>query len=345
VVEADDEEPMDHPELDLVDVEGRLRRHLDATAALDAPIRLERIPTGASSLTYVASGAGHGPADRLVLKIAPPGLAPTRNRDVLRQARILRALHGRPGLVVPMVLFEDAGDPPVVPPFFGMEFVSGECFEPLSDPGRPPEPEVVAVRAESAAGMLAALQAVPIDDLGVGDVAPIGLAEEVDRWARLFATVDDELRPAPAAKCERELRDHQPDGLAPVLVHGDYRLGNIIFDGTVPGAIVDWEIWSFGDPRIDVAWFALNSDPTKPNAIRAGVGMPDVRVLVERYEAARGVPVPELGWFHALVRFKQAAASAALVKNNRKVAHPNPRVEGLAPHIRPLLDLALGYLG
>jgi aminoglycoside phosphotransferase (APT) family kinase protein len=333
---------MDRAELDLADVERRVRRHLGPSSA-ESTLVLDRIPTGASSLTYVVTTDG-ADGEKLVVKIAPPGLPPTRNRDVLRQARLLRALTGRPGFVVPGVLFEDAGDPPDIPPLFAMEFVAGECFEPLSDPGIAPAPEVVAPRAKSAAEMLAALHAVAIDELSVGDEHVIGLADEVNRWVRLFESVDDELRPPQAGECRKELLERVPASLPPVIVHGDYRLGNIIFDGTVPGAIVDWEIWSLGDPRIDVAWFALNSDPTKPNTTRTGTGMPDVDVLVRNYETARGGPLPDLAWFHALVRFKQASASAALVKNNRKAAEPSARTEGFAQFIGPLLDLALGYL-
>ena len=63
---------------------------------------------------------------RIVVKVAPPGLAPVRNRDVLRQARLLRALAGVDGVCVPQVLLEDAGSPP----FFVMDFVEGESYEP-----------------------------------------------------------------------------------------------------------------------------------------------------------------------------------------------------------------------
>src|SRR5579859_4213202 len=68
------------------------------------------LPGGASSLTYLARAEG-APADqdKIVLKVAPPGLKPVRNRDVLRQARLLRALETSPGVLVPRVLFEDPG--------------------------------------------------------------------------------------------------------------------------------------------------------------------------------------------------------------------------------------------
>ena len=67
-----------------------------------------------------------------MVKVAPPGLPPVLNRDVLRQARVIRALHGT-AVPVPDVLWEDAGDPPDVPPLFVMAFVEGASLEPLFD--------------------------------------------------------------------------------------------------------------------------------------------------------------------------------------------------------------------
>src|SRR6266576_1778467 len=87
---------------------------------------------GASSLTFTAH-VTNGPPDhdRIVLKVAPPGLEPVRNRDVARQARLMRALAGAPGVRVPTVYFEDDGAPPEVSPFHAMNVVPGECLEPI----------------------------------------------------------------------------------------------------------------------------------------------------------------------------------------------------------------------
>src|SRR6476619_1342141 len=93
---------------------------------------------GASSLTYSARVGDQ----RVVVKVAPPGLAPVLNRDVLRQARVIRALQGT-AVPVPEVLWEDDGDPPDEPPLFVMSFVEGASLEPLFDrDGDDPEPVV-----------------------------------------------------------------------------------------------------------------------------------------------------------------------------------------------------------
>ena len=103
---------------------------------------------GTSSLTFLVELAGVAAGETpVVLKVAPPGLAPLRNRDVLRQARLQKAIQGGRRPLAPDVLFSDPGDPPDVPPFMAMNLVAGECVEPvLSEEAvrparsRPPSP-------------------------------------------------------------------------------------------------------------------------------------------------------------------------------------------------------------
>ncbi len=315
---------------------------------------LTKMPTGMSSVTFrldvrATSFARSGtlssqPIARLAVKLAPPGLEPVRNRDVLRQARVLLALAGADGVVVPRVLFQDTGDPPDVPPMFAMTFEDGDCFEPQSDEGEVPPPDEIAARATSAARMLAALHAVPADHPAVAGEPVMALAAEIERWVALFATVEDDLRPHPAVVCGQRLMEGLPDALAPALIHGDYRLGNIIYAGPEPRAIIDWEIWAVEDPRVDLAWFMLNSDPDKPSAIRRDVGMPPLDELLAVYEERRGSQVADLDWFHALVRFKQAAITASIVKNNRRRGTADDHIERIVAFIAPLLDRAMSFL-
>src|SRR5581483_9524705 len=125
---------------------------------------LDPLPGGISSLTFAATLGANDDADRrVVVKVAPPGLEPVRNRDVLRQARVMKALHDTPGVRVPDVLFEDAGSPP----FFVMEFVAGEAYEPKWDVSEaPPPPGTVDRRARAAAAMLARLRAAVPEAVG-----------------------------------------------------------------------------------------------------------------------------------------------------------------------------------
>jgi aminoglycoside phosphotransferase (APT) family kinase protein len=253
-----------------------------------------------------------------VLKVAPPGLAPVRNRDMLRQARVIGALHGRAGVAVPPLLFTDAGDPPDVPPLFATALVVGECAEPLLEAAsreRLPEAQSRA-RAFAAARMLAALHRVDPAAIGLADEQVITPVGEVDRWTRTFDTVPDEVRVGYQA-CAAALRANAPDPLPAVVVHGDYRLGNMLCQGDDVHAVIDWEIWSRSDPRIDLSWLLFFTDeahhPVVPPDLDSG--MPSDAELLAAYEDASGRPVPDLGWFAALTRYKEAAAMALIAKH------------------------------
>jgi aminoglycoside phosphotransferase (APT) family kinase protein len=275
---------------------------------------VERLPGGTSSLTYAARDAA---GDRVVLKVAPPGLPPVRNRDVLRQARVLQTLAGDPRIAVPTVLATDVGDPPDVPPMFAMTFVDGESYEPLlSEPGSSAGREQIASRAIAGARMLAALHTIGASAF---DGEPAFTPEqELERWTKVFASVDDDLRPPEAARCADALASTIPAASVPALLHGDWRLGNMLCAGGDVAAVIDWEIWSLGDPRTDLAWFLLMADPLHPRCVRTDSGMPREDVLRDAYEDAAGARSNDLAWFAALVRYKQAAASALLVRNARK---------------------------
>jgi aminoglycoside phosphotransferase (APT) family kinase protein len=281
---------------------------------------LDPLPGGISSLTYATTLTAAGGADRrVVVKVAPPGLAPVRNRDVLRQARVLAALHRAPGVLVPEVLLTDQGSPP----FFVMAFVPGEAYEPkwdLSD--APPAPAVVEARARAAARMLARLQAVEPAAVGIKD-APLTPIEEIERWAALFATAPEDLQVNEAALREA-LSARVPAAAAPRILHGDYRLGNMQFDAERLAAIIDWEIWSVGDPRIDLAWLTFFTDDAGHPAVAPGTvaGTPAGREVVRAYEDALGRGVPELGWFDALTRYKEAGVTGLLLKRAMKLGRP-----------------------
>ena len=306
-----------------------------ATLAADAPIRhLERLPGGVSSLTYSA----HMDDRRVVVKVAPPGLAPVRNRDVLRQARLLKALHGTP-VRVPEVLVEDAG----TPPFFVMDFVAGESYEPALDVSpAPPTPEVVRVRALAAAAMLAELQRVPAP----ADEPELPLREELDRWMRLYATVPEELHFA-QAELHRRLAASLPASVPPAILHGDYRIGNMQFDGERLAAIIDWEIWSLGDPRTDLAWLITWLDPVqvfyehRSEADElATTGLPSRAELI----AAYGDEPADMLWFEAYCRYKMASTTAVLVKHNRRSATPKSHLEVAGTTIQAMLERGLATL-
>ncbi|WP_422748464.1 phosphotransferase family protein [Mycobacterium sp. WMMD1722] len=290
---------------------------------------------GASSLTY----AGVRDGDPVVVKVAPPGVAPTGHRDVLRQARVLRALE-HTAVPVPVVLAEDTGAPPAVPPLFVMSFLPGDSVEPLFDSADAGPEDVVAQRFRSAATTMADLHRVTPESVGLADEPTSGPVDEIARWERTLTTVDPELAPG-WREVAGTLRATLPAGAPAAIVHGDFRLGNLLADGGRITAVIDWEIWSVGDPRVDVGWFLINSDPCtydRPTPHRGATPPPGE--LAEVYRAARGTDVEDLDWFAALACFKSTATWALIVKHNRRRRTPDRDMEAMAGTLPRLLERA-----
>jgi aminoglycoside phosphotransferase (APT) family kinase protein len=297
---------------------------------------------GASSLTFVAQVSGV-PEDltEVVLKVAPPGLPPVRNRDVLRQGRVMRALYGQPGVAVPPVRFEDPGEPPDVPPFVAMGMVPGVCVEPILADERDPagEPEVRA-RYLDAVRVLAAMHSLEPAKLGLPD-EPVSLTAEIDRWTQAYSTAPPDLQ-GEYERCASALHATVPASLRPVVNHGDYRLGNTLCQESRVTAVIDWEIWSVGDPRVDVTWLTFFTDeahhPGAPTQTPAGT--PTIEELLKAYADAGGPDLPHLPWFEALTRYKEAAATALLIKRGRKAGHLEPTIERMVSALPKLLEEA-----
>ncbi len=311
--------------------------------------RLEPLPGGISSLTFAARLDGAGPQPRrVVVKVAPPGLAPVRNRDVLRQARVMRALNRVAGVRVPEVLAAQDGQPP----FFVMEFVAGESYEPQWDAAAsPPAPEVVTRRALAATTMLAHMHAPTPASIGLGGEPALALSDELERWARLFATVDEDLRGDERALYEA-LSRRLPAPVVPRVTHGDYRLGNLQFAGDDLQAIIDWELWSIGDPRTDLAWLVVFADPVLERAVdrdpanqAAAAAMPGRDDLVAAYEQVLPGSGSDLDWFVAYGYYKLASTMSALAKRNRRAADPDPTLERAAQTLAPTVERGREVLG
>ena len=122
------------------------------------------------------------------------------------------------------------------------------------------------------------------------------------------------------------------------MVHGDFRLGNLMAVGAHINAVIDWEIWSIGDPRIDAGWFLINCDPDTYRRVPASAGIaPPIAELTEIYQEELGREVADLAWFTALACFKSAATWSLIVKHNRRRRSPRAELEAMAATLPRLL--------
>ena len=290
---------------------------------------LTTIPGGHSGLTYRIE-TGEGP---LVVKSVPENQKAIGRHDMLRQARIIAAL-APTGVPVPAVVATDDTEPA----WFAMQLVEGESLEPvLDDPAV--EPSLAAARMLRAAEILPALHDVPLDKVPV-DAAALSPRDELDRWARTMGAVPPQLVPD-ADELHRRLADSVPAAVEATLVHGDYRLGNLICTGTEPAALIDWEIWSVGDPRVELGWFLVFADGSNfPGVGREVDGLPTSDELVEAY-AADGRPVDDLPWFDALGRYKMAAIMGHNLRRHLEGRHHDPDQERLPDTITRLIETGL----
>jgi aminoglycoside phosphotransferase (APT) family kinase protein len=297
----------------------------------------ENLPGGHSGITGLATitlpGGGQ---ERVVVKATPPGRSPVGRHDVLRQARILSLLTTAGGVRVPRVLLQDDD----AEPYFVMCWHPGESVEPALDPAGHLSPDVIQARALGAAEALAELHSVPVPDEPV--FTP---AQELERWIPTMRTVDADLR-AGSEAVEAALLGNAPPPMGPVIVHGDFRLGNALCTGGNVNVVIDWEIWSVGDPRVDLGWLVLFCDPGNfPGVGDATCPMPPAWALWDAYERADGKRTGHRGWFEALARYKMAAIMGNNLARHRSGRYHDPFQEKLIPTIRCLIEGAASGLG
>ncbi len=317
----------------------RVRRTLGAPDA--GPLAV--LEGGRSGLTYVISDGG----TRRVVKAVPPGSKAVGRNDVLRQSYVLSALAGS-DVPVPRVIARDAEEPA----WFAMEFAEGAALEPVYEPAAALPTDTARRRMLTAAAVLGRLHAVPLADLAArlreaGGEPPAAAdpADELERWTRTMHAVPEELRPG-SEELLAALAASVPPPVAPVLVHGDFRLGNLMFAGETPTALVDWEIWGIGDPRVDLGWFGVFTDGELfPGVGRAVPGLPSEDDLAATYRESRGcdggTAAAEIVWFRALGRMKMAAIMGHNLRRHREGRHHDPVQEQLPPTIAALIASGL----
>lgn len=318
----------------VVDADPELGARVRAELGGSGPLRT--LDGGRSGLTYVVTDAV---GNDHVVKAVPPGRRAVGRNDVLRQSNVLSALAGAgigSGLPLPAVTARSE----VEPAWFAMERARGTAEEPVLE-DHPLPPEIARERMVAAARILGELHAVPLAEIEAGlrsaggDVPePLRPADELARWTRTMHAVPEDLRSGSDALLSA-LEAAVPDAVDPVLVHGDFRLGNLLCAGAEPTALVDWEIWSIGDPRVDLGWFGVFTD----GALFPGVGrvVPELPSEAELLAACGNPEPPDYAWFRALGRMKMAAIMGHNLKRHREGVHHDPVQEQLPATIDALI--------
>jgi aminoglycoside phosphotransferase (APT) family kinase protein len=300
-----------------------LERVLDDPAWRDCEVGL--VTGGRSNLTYLVTC----PSGTLVLRRPPLRAVRPTAHDMAREYRVLRALTGTPVPVpTPVHLCEDTAV--LGAPFYVMERVDGVIARPGLPDGYATEPAQRAAIADTLVDVLADLHAVDPAGVGLADFGrPDGyLARQVRRWVTQWDGWRDRDRPdldqLAAALAERLPR--HPSG---PVVHGDYRLDNVVLDRSDPGriaAVLDWEMSTLGDPLADLGlllvYWTQADDELAEQAwvvprVTALPGFPRRTDVVRRYAERSGRDVSDLAWYVAFGFFKLAVVVAGIAARER----------------------------
>ena len=254
-----------------------------------------------------------------VLRMPPPGAPPDRDKGILREWRIIEALDGTE--VPHTAAVGVCSDASVLGrPFYLMGFVDGWSPMDLSQ-RRWPEPFDTDLAARQGlayqlAEGIALLSKVDWKARGLQDLGrPDGFHErQVDRWTAFFERIKG--REIDGLDVATDwLRAHRPLDFIPGLMHGDYQFANVMYRHGAPAqlaAIVDWEMGTVGDPKLDLGWM-VQSWPENTDAPDVSEmsyvdmrGMPSRTEVIDHYAKVSGRQVDDLDYYLVLAKWKLA---------------------------------------
>lgn len=288
-----------------------LRSYLDAVRPdlLDGPLTARLVAGGRSNLTYLVDDG----RTTVVLRRPPLGHVLATAHDMAREHRVLSALADGPVPVPrPLLLCEDAAV--LGAPFYLMERVEGRVLRDAADVADLPADRLAAL-ADRLVDVLADLHGLDVDAVGLTDFGrPDGYLErQVRRWARQLDA--SRSRDVPGIDALRDrLAAAVPAARGAGVLHGDYRLDNVLVDAADPArvaAVLDWEMATLGDPLADLGLLVVyRNRPSAPgdpvSDAMSSPGFPDAAALVARYAARTGTDTSAIGWYVGLGFFKLA---------------------------------------
>jgi aminoglycoside phosphotransferase (APT) family kinase protein len=322
----------------------RLEEYLSTTiAGFAGPVAIRQFNGGQSNPTYLIETV----ARRYVLRRKPPGKLLPSAHAVDREFRVITALSAQGFPVArPLRYCDDASI--VGTPFYLMDFVEGRVFW---------EPDIPDATAAARAAVYDSVNAT-LARLHTFDPVALGLtdfgrgenyvARQVERWSRQYRASETE-RIDDMERLIAWLPGHLPPPAPVRLVHGDYRLDNVIIASSSPEvvAVLDWELSTLGDPLADFAYYLMAWDmPLSPSGIGFGslagrdlaaLGLPSRAAEVEAYRSRTGLDAaPHLATYLAYNFFRVAAILQGIAGRVRDGTATSENAAGMAAMVRPL---------
>lgn len=294
---------------DTAALQGWLGSHVEGFVG---PFELLQFSGGQSNPTFLLRTPGRD----YVLRKQPPGALLPSAHAIDREYRVMRALAAS-GVPVPKTLGFCADAAVIGTPFYLMDYLDGRIFSDPLLPELTPAQRTLAYDAMNA--VLARLHGIDWRAAGLADYGrPERFIErQLARWSRQYAaTRTDDL---PAMERLREwLEAHLPQDEQTTIVHGDYRIGNLMFEAAEPKvlAVLDWELSTIGHPFSDLAFNCMTYHLPAGHPVSAGLlgadlaamGIPDEATYLERYAQRSGLdPRPHWRFYMAFSLFRTAA--------------------------------------
>jgi aminoglycoside phosphotransferase (APT) family kinase protein len=296
----------------------RVRAFLDGQGLGSGPVRARRIGEGGgSNFTFLLERD----VGRFVLRRPPRPPLPPSAHDMVREARLQLALAPQ-GIRLPTIVAVGEDEAVLGVPFYVMDYLEGHVVTDTLPPGLESE-EARRRLGEDLVDVLVEIHAADVTTPELAAFARPGSYNErqVRRFGQLWEI--NKTREIPAvAEVGRWLAENVPEPLPLSVVHGDYRLGNMMVAPDDPSriiAVLDWEMGAIGDPRADIGYLLATytepgggPNPLGTSPVTATPGFPSRAELVERYAERSGLAVEPLHWFEGLALWKAAVFCEAI---------------------------------
>lgn len=295
----------------------------------EGPMKVTKFQTGQSNPTFMLKT----PAHNYVLRRKPPGVLLKSAHAVDREFRVQKALQGSDVPVSKMHLLCDDDDV-IGSMFYIMDHVPGRNFNEPAMPDVSPADRGAII--DDMGRVLAALHEVDIDQVGLSDYGPEGnyFERQVGRWTKQYKASETQDIKAMNELMVRLVEERPTDDGQRTLVHGDYRLDNMIYDAETTDcrAILDWELSTIGHPFADLAAVIMQWQlpaGTEGRGMggldRAALGLPSDQEFIAKYCERRGLQsIDNFGYYLGFCFFRMAGIIQGVLKRGLDGNASNP---------------------